>query len=56
MTERLSLSLLTGEKSPLVNFSCVYHAKGFASRVWLQSQLICMLGPGWGKRGPGTGQ
>ena len=56
MTERLSLSLLTGEKSSLVNFSCVYHAKGFASRVWLQSQLICMLGPGWGKRGPGTGQ
>uniref|UniRef100_A0A8B9WBG3 DUF4587 domain-containing protein n=2 Tax=Bos mutus grunniens TaxID=30521 RepID=A0A8B9WBG3_BOSMU len=43
-TERLSLSLLAGEKLSLVNFSCVYHAKGFASRVSLQSQLRCIHG------------
>ena len=40
----------------MVNFSCVHHVKGFASRVWLQSQLRCMLGPGGDRRGPGTGQ
>lgn len=47
---------MAGEKSSLVNFSCVHHVKGFASRVWLQSPLRCMLDPGGGKRGPGTGQ